>query len=91
MELNKTSDSYKIYMNFDNSKGTDYDLNLKMKTKSGEECTVNASNPQCPYAYLRKDVAINEKGYEMIEVEKFVNAHYMVYVSTSPAYTGTCT
>lgn len=30
--LEKINDNFKIYMNFDNTKGEDYDLNLKMKS-----------------------------------------------------------
>ena len=40
--VTQKSDSFKIYMFSDSTKGIDYDLNLKMRAKNGEECTVNS-------------------------------------------------
>lgn len=89
--LEKNNDNFKVYMNFDNTKGEDYDLNLKMKSINGTECKIDYLNNQCPYASKIKDVTVGEKGYEVIEIEQFTNAQYMVYVSKTPNYTGTCT
>ena len=46
----------------------DVDLNLKMKTPSGDECTVNYLNRRCPYAEYKNDIEVNQEGYEMITV-----------------------
>ena len=52
LELEDIGDSFKIYGQFDNTTA-DYDLNLKMKTPSGDECIVNNLNRRCPYAEFR--------------------------------------
>ena len=65
--LKPNDDIFKIYMYTDNT-ATDIDLNLKMKTASGEECVVNHLNRRCPYAEYKSDVELGQKGYEMIAV-----------------------
>ena len=41
-----------IYRKIDNSAGTnDQDLVLEMQSRSGEKCTVNYLNPDCPFAH----------------------------------------
>lgn len=88
VELKPKDEVYRIYKEVDltNPNSDDMDLNLKMKTAGGEECTVNYLNPKCPYAEYSSDIQANKKGYEVIRVNQFVNATYMVYLSKSPKY-----
>lgn len=78
-------------MNFDNTGGEDYDLNLKMKAQNGTQCKIDYLNNECPYAKKIRDVKVGEKGFEVLEIEKFTNSQYMVYVSKTPNYSGSCT
>lgn len=85
------SKSFRIYMDVDNTNTTDdYDLHLKISTINGQECTVSPFNRICPYARHIRDVKSKEKGHEIIEINNFVKAYYMVYVTKSPSYDGGC-
>lgn len=85
------SKAFRIVMDIDNTKSTDdYDLNLKISTPDGQECIVSPFNRVCPYARYIHDVKNSEKGKEVIEVDNFVKAFYLVFVSKSPSYQGEC-
>lgn len=70
IELKPNDEVYRIYKYFDQTNtGQDVDLNLKMRTATGEECVVNHLNRKCPYAQYLSDIEQDQKGYEMIAVQ----------------------
>lgn len=92
VELQPNDEVYRIYKHVDLTVATqDLDLNLKMKTSSGEECVVNHLNRQCPYVQYQSDIQLGQQGYELITVSQFVDATYMVFLSKSPDYVANCT
>ena len=73
-----------------NAQSTDYDLNLEFENSKGTTCEVNPLNKYCGYSRMVHDVVKGEQGVETLDIEKFVDANYMLYVSPTPAYSGTC-
>jgi len=61
IELRPKDEVYRIYKEVDltNPLSEDMDLNLKMKTAGGDECTVNYLNKKCPYAEYTSDIQLN--------------------------------
>jgi len=81
---------YMLLFDIPMNMGIDFDLSMKMKSITNKECIVNAENRYCPYARHVRDVKGSSGGTEIIQVNKFAVANYMVYASPSPSYKGTC-
>jgi hypothetical protein len=68
----------------------DYDLNLEFENFAGVKCYVNPQSKYCGYARAIQDIRKDQQGFEIVDVEKFTDANYMLYVAPAPFYTGTC-
>jgi len=52
---------------------------LKIRSVSGEECTVDPLNKWCAYAEHVKDIQSGENGFEKIRLNKFTESNYLTY------------
>ena len=88
----KMQSGYRIYAAIDNTvdPNSDYDLNLKMRSADGKECVVSPANRICPFATHVQSISNNQKGFEVIELSRFTNAYYMVYLTKNPSLSGNC-
>lgn len=64
----------------DNSNGEDWDLGMRISSKEGKECDVNALNKWCGFSEHVQEVEKDEKGFERIMIKKFTESYYMVYL-----------
>lgn len=51
---------------------------------------MNYLNPKCPYAEFTNDVLLGQKGYEMIKINQFSDATYLIYETKSSNYESSC-
>jgi hypothetical protein len=88
----KSQGGYRIYAAVDNTidPDNDYDLNLKIRSADGKECVVSPANRVCPFASHIQSISNNEKGFEVIELSKFTNAYYMVFLTKNPRLSTNC-
>lgn len=62
-----------------------------MQSKAGDQCTVNYMNTSCPYSEFSTNILNGDKGYQLIKINQFTDAYYMVYVSDSLTSQASCT
>jgi hypothetical protein len=67
-----------------------FDLNLMMENKSKDQCIVNSFNKICPGAKMVSDYTKNNKRIQVIDVEDYKNANYMVFLSPLQKFTSSC-
>ena len=67
-----------------------FDMGLMMQNKAGDTCTVGTANKNCPGAHLAADYVKNDQRVQVIDVDNYTKANYMIFYAPSKKLRTNC-